>query len=125
MYNLLIKMNVIIDKLDLPYDIKYELYNYCYNEHGYTMNEINKIKHIKKNKREKFMRLRLKMELGEWYKYNVSVYWLTGGGAYHRKHPTSCYGGGTLHESQEFRFYNSDSNYIEKKIHQGDSRRGL
>ena len=118
-------MNVIINKFDLPADIQYEIYNYCYNEHGYTMNEINKIKHIKNNIRQKFMQLRSKMELGEWYKYNVSVYWLKGGGAYGRKRPTSCYGGGTLYESQLFRFYNSDNNYIEKNIQQGDSRRYL
>ena len=52
------------------------------------------------------MKLRVKLELSEWYQYNVSVCWLRGRGAYGKKHPTSCYGGGTLHESQEFRFYN-------------------
>ena len=76
------------------------------------------------------MKLRVKLELAEWYNYNVSVSWLRGGGAYGRKHPTSCYGGGTLHESQEFRFYNRDkkindpqNDYIEKKVKQGDYHR--
>lgn len=123
-------MNVIINKFDLPCDIKNELYKYCYDRLGYTVSDITRIKDIKKNRRQKFIKLRVKLELSEWYKHNVSVYWLTGGGAYGRKHPTSCYGGGTLHESQEFRFYNRDkkindldNDYIEKKIKEGDYRR--
>ena len=123
-------MNVIINKFDLPCDIKNELYKYCYDRLGYTVSHITRIKDIKKNRRQKFIKLRVKLELSEWYKHNVSVYWLTGGGAYGRKHPTSCYGGGTLHESQEFRFYNRDkkindldNDYIEKKIKEGDYRR--
>mgnify|MGYP001180596534 FL=1 len=123
-------MNIIINKFDLPCDIKNELYKYCYDRLGYTVSDITRIKDIKKNRRQKFIKLRVKLELSEWYKHNVSVYWLTGGGAYGRKHPTSCYGGGTLHESQEFRFYNRDkkindldNDYIEKKIKEGDYRR--
>lgn len=123
-------MDIIINKFDLPCDIKNELYKYCYNKLGYTMSDIDKIKHIKKNRRQKFIKLRVKLELAVWYKYNVSVSWLRRGGAYGRKHPTSCYGGGTLHESQEFRFYNHDkkindpqNDYIEKKVKQGDYRR--
>ena len=123
-------MNVIIDKFDLPCDIKREIYKYCYDRLGYTNVDIVRIEHIKGNRRHKFMKLRLKLELGEWYKYNVSVCWLRRGGAYGRKHHTSCYGGGTLHESQEFRFYNlnkkindPDNDYIEKKIQEGDARR--
>ena len=123
-------MNVIINKFDLPCDIKNELYKYCYDRLGYTVSDITRIKDIKKNRRQKFIKLRVKLELSEWYKHNVSVYWLNGGGAYGRKHPTSCYGGGTLHESQEFRFYNRDkkindpqNDYIEKKVKQGDYHR--
>lgn len=124
-------MNVIIDKFDLPCDIKRELYKYCYDGLGYTNVDIDRIEYIKGNRRHKFMKLRLKLELGEWYKYNVSVCWLRGGGgAYGRKQHTSCYGGGTLHESQEFRFYNRnkrindpENDYIEKKIQEGDARR--
>ena len=123
-------MNIIINKFDLPCDIKNELYKYCYDRLGYTVSDITRIKDIKKNRRQKFIKLRVKLELAEWYKYNVSVSWLRIGGAYGRKHPTSCYGGGTLHESQEFRFYNRDkkindpqNDYIEKKVKQGDYHR--
>ena len=123
-------MNIIINKFDLPCDIKNELYKYCYDRLGYTVSDITRIKDIKKNRRQKFIKLRVKLELAEWYNYNVSVSWLRGGGAYGRKHPTSCYGGGTLHESQEFSFYNRnkkindpDNDYIVNKIKQGDSRR--
>ena len=76
------------------------------------------------------MKLRIKLELAVWYQYNVSVVWLRRRGAYGKKHPSSCYGGGTLHESQEFRFYNRnkkindpDNDYIDEKIEQGDRRR--
>jgi hypothetical protein len=123
-------MNIIIDKFDLPCDIKRELYKYCYDELGYTDADMYRINQIKGNRRQKFMKLRVKLELSEWYKYNVSVCWLRGRGVYGKKHYTSCYGGGTLHESQEFRFYNRykkindpDNDYIEKKIQEGDIRR--
>ena len=123
-------MNIIINKLDLPCDLKNEIYKYSYNSEGYTVDDLNAIKKHKNKKITQFMKLRHKLELAEWYKYNVSVCWLRRGGAYGRKHHTSCYGGGTLHESQEFRFYNlnkkindPDNDYIEKKIQEGDARR--
>lgn len=123
-------MNIIINKLDLPCDLKNEIYKYSYNSEGYTVDHLNAIKKHKNKKRTQFMKLRHKLELAEWYKYNVSVCWLKGGGAYGRKRPTSCYGGGTLHESQEFRFYNRnkkindpDNDYIDEKIEEGDIRR--
>lgn len=123
-------MNIIINKLDLPCDLKNEIHKYIYNSEGYTVDDLNAIKKQKNKKRNKFMKLRQKLELAEWYTYNVSVCWLRGGGAYGRKHPTSCWGGGTLFESQEFRFYNRnkkindpDNDYIYKKLKQGDRRR--
>ena len=69
-------MNIIINKFDLPCDIKNELYKYCYDRLGYTVSDITRIKDIKKNRRQKFIKLRVKLELAEWYKYNVSVSWL-------------------------------------------------
>jgi hypothetical protein len=123
-------MNIIINKLDLPCDLKNEIHKYIYNSEGYTVDDLNAIKKQKNKKRNKFMKLRIKLELAEWYKYNVSVCWLRGRGAYGRKAPTSCWGGGTLYESQEFRFYNRnkkindpDNDYIYKKLKQGDRRR--
>ena len=44
-------MNVIINKFDLPCDIKNELYKYCYDRLGYTVSDITRIKDIKKNKK--------------------------------------------------------------------------
>ena len=127
-------MNVIVDKLYLPCDMKREIYKYCYDSKGYTMSHINTIKNIRGNIRNKFMKVRLKLELAEWYKYNVSVSWLRGHGVYGKKNPSSVYGGGTLAESQHFRYYNgitsyckrisdSENDYIEKMIEQGDHRR--
>ena len=37
-------MELIIEKLDLPCDLKKEIYTYCYNELGYTIDELNIIK---------------------------------------------------------------------------------
>lgn len=124
-------MNTIIKRFDLPCDIKYVISTFCYNDDGYTSDQIKTIQTIKKkNRRQRFMKLRIKLELAVWYQYNVSVVWLRRRGAYGKKHPSSCYGGGTLHESQEFRFYNRnkkindpENDYIEKKIQQGDARR--
>lgn len=131
-------MEIIVDKLNLPCDMKREVCKYYYNELGYTIADINKIKHIKRNRRNKFIKLRQKLELAQWYKFNVSVTWLThngrGNGWYGKKSPESVFGGGTLAESQHFRYYNGitylskrindqNNDYIEKMIQQGDSRR--
>ena len=131
-------MNVIINKLDLPCDIKGVINSYCSNKFGYTGEDLKAIEKIKENRRNKFMKLRQKLELAEWYRMGVSVHWLHpgryGGGVYGDKHPSKVYGGGTLAESQYFRFYNGlttyckrigdpENDYIEKLIEKGEHRR--
>ena len=113
-------MDLIIQKLDLPCDLKMEIHNYCYNEIGYTVVEIEKQK-----PRNKFSKRRLKLELSEWYMYNVAVCWLrpAGRGVYGKKNPSSVYGGGTLYESKLLREEDLDPNYVNKKISKGDFRR--
>lgn len=133
-------MNIIVNKLNLPCDIKKEVYKYCYDELGYTNADINRIKYIRGNRRNKFMKLRQKLELVQWYKFNVSVTWLThngiGNGWYGKKSPESVFGGGTLAESQHLRYYNgithyskkindSENDYIEKMIEQGERSRNI
>lgn len=133
-------MNIIVDKLNLPCDIKREICNYCYDKLGYTNADINRIKHIKRNRRNKFIKLRHKLELAQWYKFNVSVTWLThngrGNGWYGKKSHESVFGGGTLAESQHFRYYNGitycskkindpENDHIEKMIQQGERRRHI
>lgn len=124
-------MNTIITKLDLPYDIKFEIYNYCYNDLGYTFQELAEIENIKNKKINKFMKLRHKLELSEWYRSYRNVYPLSNGGLYRKKDPRNVYGGGTLAETQYFRYYNGitsscptindpKNNYIEKAIDEGD-----
>ena len=65
--------------------------------------------------------------------YN-SVMVIHGGGVYGDKHPSKVYGGGTLAESQYFRFYNGitsyckkigdpENDYIEKLIEKGERHR--
>ena len=133
-------MNIIVDKLNLPCDMKREICKYYYDELGYTISDINKIKHVKENRRNMFMKLRQKLELAQWYKFNVPVTWLIndgrGNGWYGKKSPKSVFGGGTLAETQHLRYYNGitycskkindpDNDYIEKMIEQGDYRRHI
>ena len=118
-------MDLIIQKLDLPCDLKMEIHNYCYNEIGYTVDEMKQIEIEKQKPRNKFSKRRLKLELSEWYMYNVAVCWLrpAGRGVYGKKNPSSVYGGGTLYESKLLREEDLDPNYVNKKISKGDFRR--
>ena len=118
-------MDLIIQKLDLPCDLKMEIHNYCYNEIGYTVDEMEQIEIEKQKPRNKFSKRRLKLELSEWYMYNVAVCWLrpAGRGVYGKKNPSSVYGGGTLYESKLLKEEHLDPNYVNKKISKGDFRR--
>ena len=127
-------MDIIINKLKIPFDIKMEISRYCYDDYGYTHSQLEFIKKLKVNKRNKFMKLRFKLELAEWYSMKVSVSWLKPDGVYGKKGHGRIYGGGTLAETQYFRFYNGitylcktiddpKNNYIEKLIEKGYSRR--
>ena len=124
-------MNIIITKIDLPCDIKLEICKYCYNDLGYTYQELTTIESIKNKKINKFMKLRHKLELSEWYRSYRNVYPLSNGGLYRKKDPRNVYGGGTLAETQYFRYYNGitsscptindpKNNYIQKAIDEGD-----
>lgn len=127
-------MDIIVNKLKLPCDLKMEISKYCYDELGYNYSQLEFINKLKQNRKNKFMKLRHKLELAEWYTMAVSVYWLTPNGVYGEKNPSKVYGGGTLAESQYFRFYNGitssckriddpENDYIEKLIDKGDNRR--
>ena len=127
-------MDIIVNKLKLPCDVKMEISKYCYDELGYNYSQLEFINKLKQNRKNKFMKLRHKLELAEWYTMAVSVYWLTPNGVYGEKNPSKVYGGGTLAESQYFRFYNGitssckrindpENDYIEKLIDKGDNRR--
>ena len=108
-------MNVVVNKLKLPCDIKMEINKYCYDQLGYNYLQRECINKLKQNSRNKFMKL-------------------TPDGVYGKKDPKKVYGGGTLAESQYFRFYNGitsnckrindpENDYIEKLIGKGDDRR--
>ena len=118
-------MDLIIQKLDLPCDLKMEIHNYCYNEIGYTVDEMEQIEIEKQKPRNKFSKRRLKLELSEWYMYNVAVCWLrpAGRGVYGKENPNSVYGGGKHYESKLLTEEYLDPNYVNKKILQGDFRR--
>jgi hypothetical protein len=67
-------MNIILNKLDLPCDIKYVVKNFIYNALGYTVEELRCIENIKK--RERVVKIRQKVELNEWKTLGVSIGWL-------------------------------------------------
>ena len=67
-------MNVVLNKLDLPCDIKYVVKNFIYNDLGYTVEELRCIENIKKE--QKIVKIRQKVELNEWKKLGVSIGWL-------------------------------------------------
>lgn len=66
-------MNFVINKLDLPDDIKYEINSYCYNKLGYTIEEERKIDKLRKTNIDN---LRIKVELHLWKKMDLSIVWL-------------------------------------------------
>ena len=128
-------MNIIVNKLKLPCDINTVIIKYCYDDLGYTQSQRESINKFKENRRNKFMKLRHKLELAEWYSMGVALCWLKPDGVYGNKDPRKVYGGGTFAETQYFRFYNGitsscktiddpENDYIEKLIEKGDSRRG-
>ena len=71
---LIIIMNIIISKLKLPNDMKYEINKYCYDDLGYTIDEIDRIDLLKvENYKDKLF---LKIELLCWKHSGLSIQWL-------------------------------------------------
>ena len=77
-------MNIVIQKLPLPYDIQYEIYNLCYNKYGYTKEQIETIQLLKE--KEKGNRLRMLSEVIYWKSTKTAVCWLKGYGGYSSIH---------------------------------------
>ena len=73
-------MNSVIKKLPLPCDMQYEIYNFCYNEYGFTKEQIETINYYKENK--KGHNLRVFAELKYWKTLGTAVSWLKGYGGY-------------------------------------------
>lgn len=70
-------MNTIIKRFDLPCDIKYVISTFCYNDDGYTSDQIKTIQTIKKDK-EPFV-LRFLAEFKYWISTGTSIQWLKPG----------------------------------------------
>lgn len=70
-------MNTIIKRFDLPCDIKYVITTFCYNDDGYTSDQIKTIRTIKKDK-EPFV-LRFLAEFKYWISTGTSIQWLKPG----------------------------------------------
>ncbi len=70
-------MNTIIKRFNLPCDIKYVITTFCYNDDGYTSDQIKTIRTIKKDK-EPFV-LRFLAEFKYWISTGTSIQWLKPG----------------------------------------------
>ena len=127
-------MNIIVDKLNLPYDMKREICKYCYDELGYTTEDLKAIEKITEKKRNKFMKLRQKLELSHWWWSGALIlkrawykkgYWIETklfrgyNGNRNGQYPDVHVGGGYNHK----RISDPDNNFIEKLLEEGDSRR--
>ena len=70
-------MNIIINHLDLPCDIKYVITTFCYNHDGYTYCEKNAIQKCRKQKEA--IVLRFLAEFKYWKSTETSIQWLKPG----------------------------------------------
>ena len=70
-------MNIIINHLDLPCDIKYVITAFCYNHDGYTYCEKNAIQKCRKQKEATV--LRFLAEFKYWKSTETSIQWLKPG----------------------------------------------
>ena len=52
-------MNIIINKFQLPCDMKYEIDSFCYDNCGYTSEEIDFKEILKKRYRSNFLRIKI------------------------------------------------------------------
>lgn len=119
---------------NLPIELRNIIHDFYLNNLGYNIYDFINTKKEKEKNINKFMKLRLKLELSLWYESGTSVYWLKYGGVYGKKNPNSVYGGGSLAESQYLKYYNGVSyfeptindpknSYIEDNIQKGDLKR--
>lgn len=75
-------MNIIINKLDLPCDIKGVINSFVYHDNGFNQAQVDTIEKIK-TKSLQIQQQRIKLELMEWYRVDKStIRWLCGGGVY-------------------------------------------
>lgn len=118
----------------LPLELRYIIHDFYLNNLGFNIYDLMNINREKEKNINKFMKLRLKLELSIWYESGTSVYWLKSGGVYGKKNPNSVYGGGSSAESQYLKYYTGVScfepiinvpknSYIKDNIQKGDLKR--
>jgi len=74
-------MNVVINKLDLPCDMKGVIYSFLYHDNGFNQVQVDTIEKIK-TKSLQIQQQRIKLELMEWYRVDKRIRWLRNGGVY-------------------------------------------
>lgn len=78
-------MNIVINKLDLPCDMKRIIYDFIYDSNGYNQKQLDTIKEIKNKSSQITQNLRMKLELREWYRVDKNtIKWLRYGGVYNK-----------------------------------------
>lgn len=67
-------MNIVINKFDLPCDLKYVITSFVYDNLGYSYEQLQEIEKSKKN--QELVKLRQKFELHYWKNSGCSIQWL-------------------------------------------------
>ena len=67
-------MNIVVNKMDLPYDLKYVISSFVYDKLGYSYEQLQEIEKSKKS--QEFVKLRQKFELHYWKDSGCSIQWL-------------------------------------------------
>ena len=67
-------MNIVINKFDLPCDLKYVITSFVYDKLGYSYEQLQEIEKSKKN--QELVKLRQKFELHYWKNSGCSIQWL-------------------------------------------------
>jgi len=77
-------MNLIINKLDLPCDMKRVIYEFIYYDNGFSYEQVDTIEKVK-TKALQTQQQRIKLELMEWYRVDKgTIRWLRNGGVYNK-----------------------------------------
>ena len=67
-------MNIVVNKLDLPCDLKYVISSFVYDKLGYSYEQLQEIEKCKIS--QEFVKLRQKFELHYWKNSGCSIQWL-------------------------------------------------
>ena len=102
-------MNIVIQKLKLPCDIKYVIKTFCYNDLGYNAEQIMTIEHEKEKRKNAV--LRFSIEAIQFKKMNMPISWLK---KLTKNNGTGVYSPGSKYELRGMEYLYLE-NYITKE----------